>query len=180
MRLSIFLISVFVISSCYSDKDNCRIPPFSREEISKIRDSLGIISSTRFKRYDLTKIAPLTFIRYLSSVEVFEELNELEVTSYRGNPLITPFFLEPEIKASWIDQNSKNELFKLICSKQPAVPTMNRNASSLPNELSTVGIEVMHLLHYSEGNESAYVSNRAFCTLEKQDSMVLEFWRKYQ
>lgn len=178
MRISTLGIFVIIIYSCYT-KDNCHIEPFGKEQISKVRDSLGIISSTQFKRYDLSRIAPLTFIRYLSSVEVFEELNELKVAGYEGKIMIIPFMLEPKIREGWVNEYDKKELLKLICSKQSAVPTMNRNAASLPEELSTVGIEAMHLLYYAEGGESAYVSTRAFCPLEKQDSMIIEYLKKY-
>ena len=172
------IISLFLFG-CYPDKV-CNVEPLTKNEVLNFRDSLGIISSTRFKRYDITKVKPLTFIRYLSSVDVFQEINQLEIKGFQGKINYTPFMLEPKVKRGWVNEESKAELIRLICSKQPAVPTMNRNAASLPDKLSTVGIEAMHLLYYSEGNEAVYVSNRAFCTLEKQDSMIVEYLKKYK
>ncbi len=52
---------------------------------------------------------------------------------------------------------------------------MNKNAASLPTSFSTVGIEAMHLIHYSLGNEAANVSNRDYCQIENQDSLVKVF-----
>ena len=61
----------------------------------------------------------------------------------------------------------------------PAIPVTSDNAASFPEELSTVGIEALHLIYYSEGNECAYLSNKNFCPLSKQDSMVNVYKLKY-
>ena len=172
-----YLLILLSLSGCL--KEECFVESLSRDEVFEFRDSLGIKSSKTFRRSDLTNINSVTFIRYLSSVKVFRELNELEVKSFDGKIVYTPFLLEPNISREWITEIDKSELLKIICSKQSSLPTINRNAATLPDQLSTVGIEAMHLLNYGEGNEASYLSNYKFCPPEKQDSMVEVYRKRY-
>jgi hypothetical protein len=146
-----------VVLSIYNCNNNCKISPFTTDEIIEFRKTQGENSKFQVGKYDIIGVDPVLFIRYLASVGAFSELDELRVDAYSEDRIFyNPYFIPSSIPKKWINDEERKQLMKLICSKQPAIPTMNKRASSLPYELSTVGIEAMHLIHYSLGNEAAF------------------------
>ncbi len=180
MKLYWFLGFVFCIISCLPvDNDDCNIEPFNTQELLQLRDSLGIKSGRKFRKFDMSALTPIEFLRYLSSVKAFEELGELKTKGYLDETLFIPYRMPTKIKEGWINRKEQIELMELICSKKPAIPVMSNDAASFPEELSTVGIEALHLRYYSEGNECAFLSNKDFCLLEEQDSLVIAYKLKF-
>lgn len=175
----LFLVAFFLIM-CRDECSDEIVKPYNREEILIVHGTSEPKTRRQDIVHDLSEKKIMDLMRYLVSVDAFDEMGELSFTNPFGETYYIPYALPPQIKEGYIEKDDILKLSQLICLKQPAVPTMNFKASSPPKRLSTIGIEAMHLINYAYGNEAAYVSNVDFCPNEKQDSMVQVIRERYK